>query len=150
MIKPRVALYLLIASAVVVLIGMFILRFVSKSEPMQVFPATVMGDCAPWDGPAFTVSIQYDPGRTIIISIWKSPDIPHRTTYLFPDDSGQMGNAYLAPALNSYAPMEGKIILHKVSVDTPIEGWFRLKSERGELFEGAFKADWEDTMILCG
>jgi len=150
MTRPRVVFFLLSALAIAVLIGMFFYHPFSKPELLQVFPATVMGDCAPWDGAAFTISVQYDPGRTIIISIWKSPDISYRVTYTFPDKSGKVGNAYLAPELSSYASLEGKVTLQRVSVDTPIEGEFRLKSERGELFEGMFKAGWEDTMILCG
>ena len=124
--------------------------FTREDEPARLFPATVNRDCAPWDGAAFTVSIQYDPGRTIIISIWKSPDIPLRSTFSFPDDSGQVGNAYLAPALGQYMVLEGEVSLQGVDGDKPIEGGFRFSSERGDLFEGLFRAEWEDKVILCG
>lgn len=151
MFKPRVAfLPLIIVLFISALGGVFYFYFLSEQEPAQLFPATVSGDCAPWDGGAFTVSVQYDPGTTITISIWKSPDLPYRTSYSFPDASGQMGNAYLAPGLTSYTPLEGRVVLQSVSVDTPIEGRFRFKSERGRLFEGRFKAEWRDEVIFCG
>jgi len=61
-----------------------------------------------------------------------------------------MGNAYLVPALGSYMALEGEVTLQGVNGDKPIEGRFRFRSERGDLLEGLFRAEWEDKVILCG
>jgi len=151
MVKPRRFVYALIVLGGIVLGGIlvFLIRS-SPNEPAEFFPSTVNLDCAPWDGPAFTVFVQYDPGTMIIISFWQPPNIPYRSTFSFPDEDGQMGNAYLAPALGSYAALNGEVMLQRVSADKPVEGSFRLTSEGGDYFEGRFEAEWDENHILCG
>ena len=121
-----------------------------NQEPTQIFPATVNRDCAPWDGSAFTVSIRYDPTTTITIYIWRSPDITIPTTFTFPDDTGQIGTAYILPELDPLQQLSGTIFFWHVAEQNPVEGRFELVTETGQRFEGQFEAEWENQMALCG
>ena len=150
MIKSRTVLYFLVALTLIALGGIFYFYSLPKQEPAQLFPATVDRDCAPWDGAAFTVSVQYDSATIIIISIWQSPDIPHRSTFSFPDNSGQVGNAYLVPALSSYVELGGEVSFQHVEQGMPLDGRFNLTSERGEQFDGRFSAEWGSQVAYCG
>ena len=121
-----------------------------NQEPTQIFPATVNRDCAPWDGSAFTVSIRYDPTTTITIYIWRSPDITIPTTFTFPDDTGQIGTAYILPELDPLQQLSGTIFFWHVEEQNPVEGRFELVTETGQRFDGQFEAEWENQMALCG
>lgn len=123
---------------------------VRNQEPAQIFPATVNRDCAPWDGSAFTVSIHYDPATTLTIFIWESPDINIPTTFTFPDDTGQVGTAYILPELGPYQPLSGTVFFWRVEEQNPVKGRFEFVTETGQRFEGQFEAEWENTIALCG
>ena len=76
------------------ILGIALFTFSTRNqEPVQIFPATINRDCAPWDGSAFTVSIPYDSGSVIYISIWQLPDIKLPAKFSFPDESIRIGNA---------------------------------------------------------
>ena len=110
----------------------------------------VSRSCAPWDGSAFSVTIQYDAMTEIYIDIWKVPDIKFPSTFMLPDNEGQVGYAYILPELDPFVQLSGEVFLQSVSVDKPIEGRFNLKSERGEHFQGRFVAEWEEKIVACG
>lgn len=140
-------------SVLVILIalgGIFLFYSLPKQEPVQLFPATVNRDCAPWDGAAFTVSIRYDPTTTITISIWQSPDINFPTTFSFPDETGQIGYAYVLPQLDPLEELSGEVFFLRVDEGMLIEGRFNFTSERGGQFEGRFIAEWGNEVIYCG
>jgi hypothetical protein len=86
----------------------------------------------------------------IHISIWKSPDIKFPVSYELPDDAGQIGNAYIIKELDPYTMLNGEVALQSVSMDEPVEGRFRFTSERGEVYEGHFSAEWGDQIVYCG
>jgi hypothetical protein len=116
----------------------------------QIFAATINRDCAPWDGAAFTVSIPMDNGAIINISIWHAPDIKRPATFSFPDITGQVGNAaYLSPS-GENEQLSGKISFQRVGDGNPVEGEFRFTSQRGEQFNGKFKAEWGNRIVMCG
>ena len=110
-----------------------------NQEPTQIFPATVNRDCAPWDGSAFTVFIPLNDGTIIDISIWQSPDIKIPTTFTFPDDTGQVGTAYILPELDPLQQLRGTIFFWRVEEGRPIEGRFELVTEAGQHFEVSLK-----------
>ena len=148
MMKSRTLLF--IAVGLLILgIGWYVFS-AQNQEPTQIFPATVNRDCAPWDGSAFTVSIRYDPTTTITIYIWRSPDITIPTTFTFPDDTGQIGTAYILPELDPLQQLSGTIFFWHVEEQNPVEGRFELVTETGQRFEGQFEAEWENQMALCG
>jgi hypothetical protein len=123
-------------------------RRVQKS--VTALDATVNRDCAPWDGAAFTVSIPYDQGSTITISIWRAPDFDLPTTYTFPDETGQVGQAYILWELDPLMPLHGEVSFQRVREGQPVEGRFSLTSEGGEQFQGSFVAAWEGRTVFCG
>ncbi|HLA08262.1 MAG TPA: hypothetical protein VJ022_12500 [Anaerolineales bacterium] len=135
----------------ILLISIALFTFSARDQSRaQVFPATINRDCAPWDGSAFTVSIRYDPITTIIVSIWQSPDINIPTTFTFPDDSGQVGFAYILPELDPLQQLTGKVFFTSVESEFPVEGWFDFVTEAGQRITGRFKAEWENTVAMCG
>src|SRR5687768_9388569 len=92
--KTRTQYFIAISLLILALgIAWYITFSTRDHEPMQVFPATVNRDCAPWDGAAFTISIPTDTVSTIHISIWQSPDIKRSAIFSFPDETGRIGNA---------------------------------------------------------
>jgi hypothetical protein len=114
------------------------------------FQATVNRDCAPWDGAAFTVQVQFDSATVIYISIWQSPDILLPSTFKFQDETGRVGNAYILPELGPYTLLNGEVHLQRVQEGMPLEGRFRLTSAGGGKYEGRFTAEWLDQIVYCG
>ena len=148
MMKSRTLFFIAIG---LLILGIALFTFSRRNqEPEQVFPATINRDCAPWDGSAFTVSVQMDGGTVIDISIWQAPDIKFSKTFLFPDDTGQVGNASLLLANGEYEALSGEVRFEGVSQGMPIEGRFSLKSERGGVYVGRFEAEWSSQVVMCG
>jgi hypothetical protein len=118
-------------------------------DPLQNFPAAVNRDCAPWDGGAFTISIQNDSDSLLNISIWQSPDIKLPSTFSFPDKTGQIGNVSLTS--DGYSEqLIGKVWLSGVEQGIPIEGEFHLSSNDDRQFNGKFVAEWGNEIVFCG
>lgn len=117
---------------------------------IQAFPATIYRDCAPLDGPAFTLSIPYDAGSIIYISIWQSPDIKLPVTFSFPDDTGGVGNAAFLLRFSYSVNLTGKVFFWRVEQGSPVVGKFDLVTEAGQQLEGKFEAEWENQPVYCG
>jgi hypothetical protein len=118
----------------------------------QVMAATVNRDCAPWDGPAFRLSIPLDrhPEAVILVSIWKSPSLRGRTALTFSDGTDQAGSASLSGTSGQLEPLSGSVVLNGVDEAQPVEGSFDLVTETGSRFTGRFSAAWGDLQALCG
>jgi hypothetical protein len=116
----------------------------------QLFPAVINRDCAPWDGSAFTVSITHPSGTIIFISIWQSPDMPFPVTFSFPDETGQVGTAYILPELGPFQPLTGEAWFQHVEQGMPVTGRFHVRSEAGVQWEGRFVAEWGNEIVYCG
>jgi len=86
----------------------------------------------------------------VYIDIWKAPDIKYPSTFVLPVNEGQTDYAYILPELDPFVQLSGDVFLQSVNVDKTVEGRFRLKSERGEHFEGHFVAEWESKIVACG
>ena len=119
-------------------------------QPAQILPAVINRDCAPWDGSAFTVSIPISDGTTIVISIWTTPDINFPVTYSFPDKTMNVGNAFVLYQAGSLEQLTGTVSVRRVEDGHPVEGKFDLSAENGKQFNGQFKAEWGNEVILCG
>jgi hypothetical protein len=136
------------AFVVLFALGMTLLLFQTRDqESPRVFSAAVSRDCAPSDGPAFTVSIPHDSGSVIRVSIWQSPDIRLPVSYEFP---GGKGNATYQPQFGPREQLSGRVFLRHVEAGAPVSGAFTLRTAGGEVFEGEFEAAWTGTMIACG
>jgi len=148
--KPRTQF--LIAIGVLILI--FAITWTSFSrrdqEPAQTLQATINRDCAPWDGSAFTVSVPMKDGTIIYISIWQSPDIKLPARFSFPDETGQVGNAYILPELDLLQPLSGEVSFRRVEEGISVEGGFNFMTESGKQFTGKFKAEWGNEIIYYG
>ena len=143
--------FFMIVSLIILILGVNWLSYATRNEePAKVLSATINPDCAPWDGGAFTVSIPVDVTTTIMISIWQSPDIQHPIAFTFPDESGQTGFVYILPEIDPLQPLSGEVFFGRVEQGLPVEGEFNLTTERGEQFNGRFKAMWGDQVVYCG
>ncbi len=148
MMKSRTAFVITIG---LLILGIALFTFSTRTqEPAQIFPATINRDCAPWDGSAFTVSIPTNDGIIIHISIWQSPDIKLPVTFSFPDNTGQVGNASLILPAGMPQQLSGEVSYLRVDSESPVEGEFNLKDESGKQFNGKFKAEWGNEIIMCG
>lgn len=133
------------------ILGIALFSFSTRDqEHVQVFPATINRDCAPWDGSAFRVSVPMSAGNVIDISIWQSPDIKFSKTFSFPDATGQVGNASIRSASGEYEQLSGTVFFQRVDNGSHVEGRFELATETGQRFAGQFEAEWENKVALCG
>jgi hypothetical protein len=143
--KPRTS-FLITIGLLILILGITWISFSTRDQKStQIFPATINRDCAPWDGAAFTVSVPMD-GEIINISIWQSPDISLPVTFSFPDDTGQIGFAYIQPDNQ----LSGEVFFVRVDTESPVEGEFSLNDENGKQFNEKFKAEWENVTAMCG
>ena len=147
--KPRTQFLVTIGMLIVILAITWISFSTRDQEPAQVFRATINRDCAPWDGSAFTVSVPME-GEILNISIWQSPDIKLPVTCKFPDETGQIGFAYILPELGPHQQLSGKVSFQHVEEGIPVEGEFNLVTESGKQFNGKFEAQWGNEIVYCG
>ena len=96
------------------------------------------------------MSIPFDSSIAITISIWQSPDIKLPVTFTFPDETGQVGIAYILQDLDPLQQLSGEVFFWRVEEGMPVEGEFNIKTESGEPFKGKFKAEWGDQIVYCG
>ena len=143
--------FLIVVGLIILILGITWLSYSARNqESVEVFSATINRDCAPWDGTAFTVLIPYDSTTAISISIWQSPDIKRPSSFSFPDETGQVGFAYILPKLDPLQQLNGEVSFWRVKEGLPVEGEFNFKTERGQQFKGRFKAQWGDQVVYCG
>jgi hypothetical protein len=148
--KARIQFLISISLLISVLGVAFFMLSGRDRDPAQVFPATINRDCAPWDGAAFTMSVQYDPSTMITIAIWKSPSFAFPAAFSFPDQSMRVGTAYSLTELDPPEELTGTVTFWRVEAGIPVEGSFHFAAESGEQFEGKFRAEWGNQMAYCG
>ena len=123
---------------------------IQHQKALQIFRAAINRDCAPWDGGAFTTLIPMNDGTTLHISIWQSPDIKLPVTFSCPDETGQIGFAYILPETDTLQELTGEISFARVEVGSPVEGQFNFANENGKQFKGKFIAEWGNEIVYCG
>jgi hypothetical protein len=148
--KQRIQFFITIGVLIVISVITWISFSRHDQASAQVFPATINRDCAPWDGSAFTVSVPVPDGEIINISIWQSPDIKLPARFSFPDETGQIGFAYILPELDPLQQLSGEVFFRRVDGESPVEGEFDLTTESGKQFIGRFKAEWGSVIAMCG
>ena len=116
---------------------------------MQVFPATINRDCAPWDGAAFTVSIPVEES-VLDISIFQSPAIGYPADFSLDEESMDTGDAFLLPSAGSPEQLTGKVHFEPVEEGMPVEGEYHFTTQSGEPLTGRFKAHWGNEIVYCG
>ena len=141
----------MIVGLIILILGITWLSYSTRNqEPVKFFPATINRDCAPWDGAAFTLSISNEDETIIYVSTWQSPDIIHPITFSFPDETGQVGIAYIPTNSDAFQALSGEVSFQRVEEGTPVEGEFNFTTESGKQFEGRFKAEWGNQVVYCG
>jgi hypothetical protein len=148
--KSRTIIFTAIILLILPLCTAVFVFHIQKPNSAEFFAATIYRDCAPWDGAAFTVSIPYNPGGMIQVSIWQSPDIKHPYILTFPNATGRTGNANYSLRFSNPVPLTGNVFFWHIDEESPVEGHFGLITEAGERFNGWFKAEWEHKAALCG
>ena len=122
----------------------------APSQQLPALPATINRDCGPADGPAFTVEIPMDARGRLVVSIWQAPEISGRARFTLTDPTDATGSATLFTSADAYEPLSGTITFDGVTPERPVQGDLRLVSASGEVFEGAFTAEWGDFQAYCG
>ncbi len=146
--KLRTLFYALVAP---VALGISLLLFpANDQESPRIFDATVNRDCAPWDGPAFSILIRYEPGSIIAISIWRSPNLRFPAAFSFPDKTRTVGDVLYLPQFGSPTQLSGRVSFRQAEHGIPVGGEFDLRAPGGRQFLGKFKALWTDALALCG
>lgn len=126
----------------------------TQSEPTlqtQKIPAKIIDSCAPFDGPAFQISI----AENIIVDIYQSPQFDNSVKFTFQANSPSGYARLLLPNSEllreqrkiSYKPLTGEIVFNKVKRDVPVEGSFNFVTPEGERKQGTFKAIWQKSQI---
>ena len=118
-------------------------------------PAVAWADCAPWDGPAFTIAIG-PPGATAVdpehawlrISIWHEPGSRHGATYRFPDRDGRTGAVQFGGT--AYPSVTGTVRFPPRGADDEIRGSFDFAAPDGQRFAGSFRGTWSSRRVMCG
>ena len=148
--KNRILTYVLIGLLAITAGMIWSILSMKDQESTRVFDATVNRDCAPWDGPAFTVSVPYDVGSVIEISVWRSPGIRFPTTLTFPDQTGKIGNALYKPHFGTSGQLNGIVSFTQFEEGSPVTGEFNLRTDNGNQDHGKFRAIWENKIAICG
>lgn len=147
--KHRAALYFLICLVVTALGGTWVFYLLKDSDSLQVFPATINRDCAPWDGAAFRVAIPMEES-VLDISIFQAPAIKHRAAFSLQEGTGSVVDAFLLLSDGSHQQLSGKVIFRRVEEGIPVEGEYHFGTASGEQFTGRFRAEWGDEIVYCG
>jgi hypothetical protein len=148
--QPRTQ-YSIAVSLLILLLGVGLSIFLKQGlEPRRVLPATVDRDCAPWDGAAFRISIPYELGSALEISIWKSPESQAPVAFSFPDPTGSVGEAFYRSPFGTSQPLTGRVAFWQLGGEHPIEGDFSFVTADGRDLSGSFQAVWGRTSAVCG
>lgn len=115
--------------------------------------ATISETCAPWDGPAFEITIPLDAttSATIVtVAIWKAANISRSTTFRFPDSTQTLGAAWMLTHAGKHEDLTGWITLASVQADQPISGSMVFTSRSGRRISRTFRAEWRNRRAICG
>lgn len=114
-------------------------------------------DCAPWDGPAVTVTLSAastDPDSVVApylhVSLWKPLDALAGRTWRWPQEGEQIGGAsYCATEAECQAATKGVVWLDRIGSDSLVSGRLRLSFD-GSAVAGSFRAAWRPRVAMCG
>ncbi len=112
-------------------------------------------DCAPWDGPAFTLMLPAGntsgtPGLPLRIAIWEAAAIHAPRDFRFPRDA-RLGAAVLEPSQGPAQLLKGSVRIERAVPGLPVQGQFDLSTPQGKRYHGSFQAPWRTSVgTRCG
>lgn len=120
----------------------------------EALQAVAWADCAPWDGPAFTVAVgqqgsKVDPEHPWLkFSIWHEVESRHGVTYRFPDTDERTGTVtYGGTAFPG--PTE-TVSFARHAAPSEVDGAFDLVTPNGRRLTGRFHGSWVPRTVMCG
>ena len=126
----------------------------AAQEP-RLSPAIAWRDCAPWDGPAFTVAVgregatSVDPARPWLrISIWQEAGTRHGVTYRFPDTTQKLGAVEYGGT--AFPSVNGTVTFPSAVSEEVVAGSFDFMTPDGRHLAGRFRGGWRPVAALCG
>jgi hypothetical protein len=120
----------------------------------EALHAVAWADCAPWDGPAFTVAVgqqgsKVDPKHPWLrISIWHPVESRHGVTYRFPDTDGRTGAVTYGGT--AFPSPTGTVSFSRNAATSDVDGSFDLVTPNGRRLTGRFHGSWVPRTIMCG
>jgi hypothetical protein len=141
-------------------IGMLALMAIALAPPApaaaqtDVLHAVAWADCAPWDGPAFTVVVgqpgsKVDPEHPWLgISIWHPVESRHGVTYHFPDTDGTTGAVSYGG--KAFPSSTGTVSFAADTMKNDVDGSFDLVTPSGRRLIGRFHGSWVPRKFMCG
>jgi hypothetical protein len=115
--------------------------------------AKINATCAPWDGPAFELTIPSNDttsASTVTVAIWQAAGIERPTVFRFPDHTQHVGAAWLLTHAGKREELTGSISLTSVLVGQPVIGAIRFTGANGLKVVRAFRAEWGTRREICG
>jgi hypothetical protein len=137
-------------SALMLLVALFGPTQLPAQSPAR---ATISVSCAPWDGPAFELSIPSDTTTSasiITVAIWQAADIQRPATFRFPDSTQQVGAAWLITHAGKPEELIGSVTVISVLVGQPVVGSIAFTRAGGLRIDHAFRAEWRARRAICG
>ena len=126
----------------------------TPTEP-QLSPAIAQLDCAPWDGPAFTIAVGRQGAKAVDrtrpwlrISIWHEAGTRHGVTYRFPDVEGKTGAVEYGGS--AFPSVTGTVTFPRVVSVEDVDGSFDLVAPGGHRLSGRFHGRWSPRTAMCG
>lgn len=145
--KRRISLLALLAGALVI-------SMPAAGQP-EVLPAVAWHDCAPWDGPSFTIAVGQPGAKSVDterpwlqIAVWHPAESRHGVTYRFPDTDGTTGAVTYGGT--AFPSSKGTVTFAPVGAANDVDGSFDLVTPDGRHLAGRFHGTWEPRAAMCG
>jgi hypothetical protein len=127
-------------------------QFVSTRNVEAMYVGVVSEDCAPWDGPAVSMSLspEHEPSLpSVYIAIW-SGELP--TSFTFEGENNlPMGEGYISYCGDGDCTDAKNATITFNSITDTVTGTVSVTLQDGSTINGKYTAVWDDSQIpLCG
>ncbi|MEZ4588004.1 MAG: hypothetical protein R2909_16625 [Gemmatimonadales bacterium] len=127
-------------------------------SPVPGFSMVQAGrDCAPWDGPAVTLTFSGQASHPdsirppyLHLSLWKPLSELAGRTWRWPGDEQVGGASLCVEGEDCHGATAGVVRLDRVGSDSVLTGRLRLEFGARPEVAGSFRATWRSRVMLCG